>query len=156
MIYLVEPHWEVGQRYLKVPPRSIFRAWKRDLSLDTSLKVNESKKSQSRFDPAYSDLHCLGFSLILWGGLPNRWNFEMPCLKMTSHFGWDHFLLSAWDSWENSHFGGVHCFNSLIVRLRDTSILSEYLHFCQARYRLNILSSVQLWWSASLLKPYNH
>lgn len=53
MIYLVEPHCEVGQRYPKIWPRSIFRAWKGDPSLDTNLKICTSKQSPSRFGPAY-------------------------------------------------------------------------------------------------------
>lgn len=32
------------------------------------------------------------------------------------------FLLSAWDDWGNFHFFQVHCFNCLIVRLRETSV----------------------------------
>lgn len=45
------------------------------------------------------------------------------------------FLLPAWDSWGNSHFFGVHCFDSLTVRMRDTSVSLEYFCFCQAHYR---------------------
>lgn len=51
------------------------------------------------------------------------------------------------------HFFGVHCFNSLISRLKDTRVSLEYPHFCQAGYRHGFL--VNLFCFHAIVKQEN-
>lgn len=67
---------------------------------------------------------------------PVKWSnkfklFEISSQETSSSSGWWRFLLQAWVSWGNSHLSEVHCFNSLIMRLNNTGVSFEYLHFCQ-------------------------
>lgn len=74
--------------------------------------MSASKQCQTRCGPASLltvDRHCLGFSLDLQ--CSDSWvkplpGWQVPC-------GSSLFLLLAGNSWGNSYFLGVYCFNSL-------------------------------------------
>lgn len=76
--------------------------------------------------------HCVGFTLILWGGLTSCWNCVKCFRETNSSPSWCP-LLASWVFWGNFHLG-AHCFNSPRVRLRDESVSLQSPHFCQACY----------------------
>lgn len=52
------------------------------------------------------------------------------------------FPLPAWDSWGNYHFGGVHCFNCLMLRLwTRVSLHSVSISGSQRQWRQNTSTS---------------
>lgn len=59
---------------------------------------------------------------------------EISFWETHSHTGWCPFLLPVW----NSHFFGVYCSDSLILRLRDTGIAFKCHRISQAGYQATL------------------